>query len=69
MTEVKMRKEMLLEMKLVFQCMEVVLEAAQTGSTGDKHMIDVQSCILDKTSNISRMHNLIALMKSFLAFV
>lgn len=41
MTEVKRRKEMPLEMKLVFQCMEVVLEAAETGSTGDKRVIDV----------------------------
>lgn len=32
---------MLLEMKLVFECVEVVLEAAQTGSRGVKSVIDV----------------------------
>lgn len=31
-----------LEMKLVFECMEVVLEAAQRGSRGVKSVTDVQ---------------------------
>ena len=56
-------------MKLVFQCMEVVLEAAQAGSTGAKRVIDVWSHILEKMSNIGRMRNLISLMNFFLAFV
>lgn len=62
------RKEMPLEIKLVFECMEVVLEAAQTGSRGIKSVIDIQSHELEKVSNTGRMHNLISLMNFFLAF-
>lgn len=57
-----------LEIKLVFECMEVVLEAAQTGSRGIKSVIDIQSHELEKVSNTGRMHNLISLMNFFLAF-
>lgn len=32
-----------LEMKLIFECMEIVLEAAQTGSRGVKSVIDVRA--------------------------
>lgn len=65
----KRRKELPLEMKLVFQCMEVVLEAAQTGSTGNKCVIDILSHTLEIMSNNGRMQNLISLMNYFLAFV
>lgn len=56
-------------MKLVFECMEVVLEAAQTDSRGVRSVIDVQSHVLEKASNTGRMHNLMSLMNFFLAFV
>lgn len=58
---------MSLERKLVFECMEVVLEAAQTGSRGVKNVIDVQSHVLGEASNTGRMDNLISLMNFFLA--
>lgn len=57
MPEVRRRREMPLEMKLVFQCIEVVLEAAQTDSTGDKCVTDSWGHILEKTSGIGRMHS------------